>query len=95
MANVRIDANDVSSLADLERLKADFCAAVGSNATVDLSNVKKMSMLLLQLLLAAHEAFKAGGHTLTFTSGSGALLDTLTAAGLSDLRNDFAMDTTS
>ena len=93
MGNTRIDAKDISSLADLQRLKADFSAAQGSHATVDLSQVKKMSMLLLQVLLAARMSFKAAGKELTFTVESQALLDTLTSAGLGELRKEFATGT--
>ncbi len=90
MGNTRIDAKDISSLADLQRLKADLCAVRGTDATIDLSQVKKMSMLLLQVLLAAHKTFKAAGHSVTFTVESQAVLDTLTSTGLVDLRKDFA-----
>jgi anti-anti-sigma regulatory factor len=93
MANVRIDAKEVNSLADLQRLKEEISAAKGSNATVDLSQVKKMSMLLMQLLLAAKESFKSEGCTLSFTQSSKGLLDTLSAAGLGELKEEFAMDT--
>lgn len=92
MSHITIDANDAGSISDLQRLKEKFVAASGSDVTVDMSKLKKMSMLLLQILMAAKAKMNDAGHSLTFTAESRAVLETLTSAGLGQLKDEICKD---
>ena len=94
MSHITIDANDVGSISDLQRLKDKFVSVSGADVTVDMSKLKKMSMLLLQILLAAKTKINDSGRSLTFTSESRGVLESLTSAGLGQLKDEICKDST-
>lgn len=92
MANEPIDANVTNSLADLKRLKANLLEAADAKVTLDVSQARKLSMLQLQLFLAAKSKFASEGRSLAFTQASSGLLDTLGAAGLGEMKDELCKD---
>ena len=76
LADAKLDLSAASDLATNLKSRAD------EDLTIDLSKVKHLGALCLQVFLAAAKSANAKGHRITFVNASDRVLDQLRVMGM-------------